>query len=100
MESLWSRHNSAPFGGGGGGLRVYIAPGVMWGIGAIAWFVAAESLPISVTFPLISAGPNLVTMTWSLIYFREVRGRRDLGLLSLALTLLGVGLFCVWFSNL
>lgn len=77
-----------------------IASGVMWGIGAIAWFVAAESLPISVTFPLISAGPNLVTMTWSLVYFREVRGRRDLALLSLALTLLGVGLFCVWFSNL
>lgn len=109
LSMLWSRygsHTSDPTQPSSAVLVDYecilpaIASGVMWGIGAIAWFVAAESLPISVTFPLISAGPNLVTMTWSLVYFREVRGRRDLGLLSLALTLLGLGLFCVWFSNL
>lgn len=73
--------------------------GILWGFGAIAWFIAAESLPISVTFPLISAGPNIVTMGWSLLYFQEVKRRKDQAMLGVALVLLGSGLFCVWFSN-
>ncbi|CAJ0941843.1 unnamed protein product, partial [Mesorhabditis belari] len=65
--------------------------GTMWAIAQSSWFVANDNLSQAVTFPIISMVPGVVAALWSVFYFKEIAGSRNLKLLILAIavTLLG-----------
>ncbi|XP_019621371.1 PREDICTED: transmembrane protein 144-like [Branchiostoma belcheri] len=59
--------------------------GAMWGIAESAWFVANQRLQESVSFPIITTGPSLIVALWSVLYFREIKGTRNLLILAVAM---------------
>ena len=57
--------------------------GVMWGIAQAAFLLANSVLSQAISFPLISIGPATIAALWSIFYFRDIRGRRNLLIFSL-----------------
>jgi len=68
--------------------------GAMWGIAQCGLMVGTQILGFTVAVPIGSAGPALVNALWGVVVFREIRGRRNLGLLtvSLLLSITGIAL--------
>ncbi|KAI6240126.1 hypothetical protein M3Y99_00498900 [Aphelenchoides fujianensis] len=68
--------------------------GVLWSIAQIAWFVANDSLSQAITFPINSMVPGVIATLWSVLYFKEITGRRNLQFLTVAvvITLFGAAL--------
>ena len=61
-----------------------ILSGVMWAGAMISWFVANETLSLSVAFPLCTTTPNLVGALWGVFYFKEIQGKKNFILLGAA----------------
>ncbi|XP_066287228.1 transmembrane protein 144-like [Branchiostoma lanceolatum] len=59
--------------------------GAMWGVAQTAWFVANQRLQESISFPIITTGPTLIGALWSVLYFREIKGTRNLLVLVVAM---------------
>ncbi|GMT18178.1 hypothetical protein PFISCL1PPCAC_9475, partial [Pristionchus fissidentatus] len=76
-----------------------LAAGVMWGIAQSAWFVANENLSQAVSFPIIGMLPGALSALWSVFYFREIRGAKNLRLLSIAIGVTTVGAVLVGLSK-
>lgn len=73
--------------------------GILWGVATIAAFTTIESLPLSITYPLISAGPNVISTIWSVFYFKEITEFKDLCILAGGVALLIAGLTCICLSG-
>lgn len=71
--------------------------GAMWGIAQCGLMSATQILGYAVGFPIGSAGPLLVSSLWSVFYFRELRGQKNIGLLlgSFAFLLSGIALLAL-----
>jgi len=76
-----------------------IISGVMWGIAQCGLMSATQILGYAVGFPIGSAGPLLVSSTWSVVYFKEIRGIKNLGLLSFSFALLLTGILLLALSD-
>uniref|UniRef100_A0A914VVR5 Transmembrane protein 144 n=1 Tax=Plectus sambesii TaxID=2011161 RepID=A0A914VVR5_9BILA len=65
--------------------------GTLWAVAQSAWFVANENLSQAVSFPIIAMVPGVIASLWGVLYFREIRGRRNLRILcaAIAVTLTG-----------
>ncbi|XP_078601424.1 transmembrane protein 144-like [Branchiostoma floridae x Branchiostoma japonicum] len=72
--------------------------GFMWGIAESGWFVANQKLQESVSFPIISTGPGIVAALWSVFYFKEIKGTRNLLILTLAFAVTVAGALLTAFS--
>jgi len=59
--------------------------GVMWGIANAGFFVANANLGLAVGYPMVAIMPVVISSFWSVFYFREIQGRRNLSILSAAL---------------
>ncbi|PIC28602.1 hypothetical protein B9Z55_020460 [Caenorhabditis nigoni] len=66
--------------------------GVFFSSAMVFFFVANEQLSPTISYPICMMAPGLVTSAWSVLYFKEISGRRNLLLLGAAyiLTLIGV----------
>lgn len=73
--------------------------GAMWGIAQCGLMSATQILGYAVGFPIGSAGPLLVSSTWSVLYFREIRGQRNIGLLLGSFSLLLTGIVLLALSD-
>jgi len=73
--------------------------GAMWGVAQCGLMSATQILGYAVGFPIGSAGPLLVSSTWSVLYFREIRGTRNLLLLSGSFAFLLSGIMLLAFSD-
>jgi glucose uptake protein GlcU len=51
--------------------------GMIGSCGSAAWFVANQNLGLMVSFPIIAAGPGIVSTLWGVLLFKEIRGRRN-----------------------
>lgn len=60
-----------------------IVSGLMWGVADMAWFVANDALSETISFPIITTGPGMIGALWG-IFFREIRGKRNLLILMVA----------------
>eukprot|EP00316_Scyphosphaera_apsteinii_P023506 CAMPEP_0119306246 /NCGR_PEP_ID=MMETSP1333-20130426/7045_1 /TAXON_ID=418940 /ORGANISM="Scyphosphaera apsteinii, Strain RCC1455" /LENGTH=605 /DNA_ID=CAMNT_0007309501 /DNA_START=80 /DNA_END=1898 /DNA_ORIENTATION=- len=58
--------------------------GVAWGLAGILAMLAMEELTYGVGYALTSNGAFLVSITWALFYFHEIRGARNIRLFSAA----------------
>ncbi|XP_078092003.1 transmembrane protein 144-like [Mustelus asterias] len=47
--------------------------GLLWGIANSAWFLANYFLGAVITFPLVTAGPAVISLTWGVFYFKEIK---------------------------
>lgn len=61
-----------------------MASGIGWGIAQINWFIANDQIHFVGTFPIVSCGPGLVATLCAIIFFGEIRGKRNYSLLALA----------------
>jgi len=59
--------------------------GAMWGIAQAFWLVANGTLGLTVAYPIVTLGPTIVSSLWSVFLFKEIRGRRNLIILSVAM---------------
>jgi len=71
-------------------LPSYIS-GAMWGIAQCGLMAATGILNYTIGFPIGSAGPLVVSSLWSVLYFREIRGTKNLGLLLLSFAFIITG---------
>ncbi|KAF8359753.1 hypothetical protein PRIPAC_94748 [Pristionchus pacificus] len=76
-----------------------LAAGFMWGIAQAAWFVANENLSQAVSFPIIGMLPGALSALWSVFYFREIRGAKNLKILTIAIAVTAVGAVFVGLSK-
>jgi len=66
--------------------------GVLWAIAMAGMMVATAKLGFTVGYPISGIGPILVTSLWSVIWFREIRGRKNAILLSVAFVFIIIGI--------
>eukprot|EP00808_Paulinella_micropora_P013768 g10421.t1 len=75
-------------------MRPAYLSGVLWGIALGGQLYAAGSLGYATAYPMTAIGPAVVSMLWSLLYFREIQGQRNLTLMLVASGLVVVGVLC------
>jgi len=73
--------------------------GTMWGIAQCGLMMATEILGFTVGFPIGSTGPMIVSATWSVMYFREIRGSKNLVLLAVSFVALIGGIAALSISK-
>ena len=73
--------------------------GLLWSTGMLGCFVANDNLSQAVSFPIIGSMPGVCAALWSVFYFKDIRGRRDLILLSIAVGLTCLGALLVGLSK-
>lgn len=61
-----------------------IAAGAIGSCGSAAWFFANQNLGLIVSFPIIAAGPGVISSLWGAIVFKEITGARNFAILALA----------------
>lgn len=79
-------------------LPSYIS-GAMWGIAQCGLMIATQILGYTIGFPIGSAGPLVVSSLWSVLYFGEIRGRKNLLLLLLSFVFIGTGIAMLSLSH-
>jgi len=73
--------------------------GAMWGVAQCGLTVATGILGFTIGFPIGSAGPAIVNALWSVFAFREIRGKKNLGLLVVAFCCQGAGITLLSLSH-
>nr|CDJ87034.1 Protein of unknown function DUF1632 domain containing protein [Haemonchus contortus] len=58
--------------------------GCMWAIAQTSWFFANDNLSQSISFPITSMLPGVCAALWSVFYFKEITGHRNLRILTIA----------------
>ena len=76
-----------------------IVSGMVWGIAQVSWFIANTNLPYIVSYPIICAGPGLISQLWGMIVFREVKGMKNFIFFGIGTFVLVVGIICIVISK-
>lgn len=79
-------------------LPSYIS-GAMWGVAQCGLMIATQILGYTIGFPIGSAGPLVVSSLWSVLYFGEIRGKKNLALLGLSFAFIGAGIALLSLSH-
>lgn len=61
-----------------------IVAGAIGSCGSAAWFFANQNLGLIVSFPIIAAGPGVVSSLWGAIVFKEIKGLWNFAILGCA----------------
>jgi len=71
--------------------------GVIWGLAQACWFVANESLGVTIAYPIITTGPGVVASLWGVCVFREIKGKQNLTMLMFAffVSVIAITLICL-----
>ncbi|ETN83901.1 hypothetical protein NECAME_01694 [Necator americanus] len=74
-----------------------MAGGALLAMGMVLFVIAIDNLDQAIAYPICAMSPGLIVSLWSIFYFREITGRRNLTWLSIAysLTLVGVALVTI-----
>ena len=73
--------------------------GVMWAIAQTCWFIANDALSVSVSFPIVTSGPGIVSAMWGVFVFSEIRGKRNYVVLCIAIALALTGCILIGHSK-
>jgi glucose uptake protein GlcU len=60
------------------------AAGAIGACGSAAWFFANQNLGLIVSFPIIAAGPGVVSSLWGAFVFKEISGTKNFLILAAA----------------
>ena len=73
--------------------------GVMWAIAQTMWFLANGPLSVSVSFPLITSGPGIISALWGVFVFGEISGTRNYVVLCTAIVTAVTGCVLIGLSK-
>ncbi|KAK6012582.1 hypothetical protein OSTOST_22247 [Ostertagia ostertagi] len=73
--------------------------GVLWAIATTSFFVANQYLSQAISFPIITMLPGCVVSAWSILYFHEIKGSRNLKILAVAMVVTLIGAVMVGLSK-
>eukprot|EP01006_Ploeotia_vitrea_P065628 TRINITY_DN93556_c0_g1_i1.p1 TRINITY_DN93556_c0_g1~~TRINITY_DN93556_c0_g1_i1.p1 ORF type:complete len:471 (+),score=35.70 TRINITY_DN93556_c0_g1_i1:36-1415(+) len=59
-----------------------LGSGFLWSLATVAWFIANNNLPLVVSFPIITVGPSVGSSVLGVIIYKEIQGKRNLGILT------------------
>ena len=76
-----------------------IISGAVWGIGCAGAMFATSGLGNAVGFPLVLNGTFLVNSSWSVFYFAEIRGTRNLCLYAAAFCFIAISSILISLSK-
>ncbi|CAJ0594099.1 unnamed protein product [Cylicocyclus nassatus] len=76
-----------------------LSTGLCYGCAMSAFVVAIDKLDAAIAYPIGQMAPGLVVSTWSLLYYREIMGRRNLLILACAYLLTVAGVIIVTISK-
>ncbi|XP_059503303.1 transmembrane protein 144-like [Stegostoma tigrinum] len=74
--------------------------GLLWGIANSAWFLANYFLGAVITFPLVTAGPAVISLTWGVFYFKEIKGLKNFIILGVVLAVAVTGTILIGLSKI
>ncbi|XP_072352386.1 transmembrane protein 144-like isoform X1 [Scyliorhinus torazame] len=74
--------------------------GLLWGIANSAWFLANYFLGAVITFPLVTAGPAVISLTWGVFYFKEIKGLQNFIILAAVLAVALTGTILIGLSKI
>ena len=77
-----------------------LASGAIWAVAQVSWFIANKNLSFPVSFPIITSGPAVVATLWGVLLFHEVKGRKQIILLIIALLITITGVVLITLSKL
>ena len=73
--------------------------GGLWAAGALVWIYVNGILSSSITFPIVSSGPPIISSIWGILVFREIRGKKNLFLFILSFIFILCGVLLVTLSE-
>uniref|UniRef100_A0A1I7U492 Transmembrane protein 144 n=1 Tax=Caenorhabditis tropicalis TaxID=1561998 RepID=A0A1I7U492_9PELO len=73
--------------------------GLLFAIGMGGFFIGNEKLSQTISYPICSFAPGLVVSAWSVLYFKEITGKRNMILLAIAYAFTLVGVIMVTISK-
>uniref|UniRef100_A0A7S2GGV1 EamA domain-containing protein n=1 Tax=Haptolina brevifila TaxID=156173 RepID=A0A7S2GGV1_9EUKA len=74
--------------------------GLMWAIAQTCWFLATEALGgVSISFPIITSGPGIISALWGVFVFHEIQGRRNYLILCTAILTAVIGCILIALSK-
>ncbi|KJH46209.1 hypothetical protein DICVIV_07729 [Dictyocaulus viviparus] len=73
--------------------------GLLWGTAQTAFFIANQHLSQAITFPIITMLPGCVASAWSILYFEEIKGLRNMKILGIAMSITLLGAIMVGLSK-
>ncbi|KAI1729269.1 transmembrane family of transporters domain-containing protein [Ditylenchus destructor] len=73
--------------------------GLLWAIAQLAWFLANDLLSQAITFPINAMMPGVCAALWSVFYFKEIKGAKNLRLLVAAVLITVTGAALVGISK-
>merc|ERR1719242_337949 len=61
--------------------------GVGWAIAMTCYFTALDKndLGVETTFPIVSAGPMIISSLWGVLYYKEIKGKRNVVYMTCAI---------------
>uniref|UniRef100_A0A915IIZ5 EamA domain-containing protein n=1 Tax=Romanomermis culicivorax TaxID=13658 RepID=A0A915IIZ5_ROMCU len=81
-----------------------VVPSLLCGIFRVisqtAFFLAIENLSETVTFPIITRFPSIITTLWGIIVFKEIQGKRNFIIVLIAVIVTLIGGLCSGLSKL
>ncbi|CAI4226788.1 unnamed protein product [Auanema sp. JU1783] len=94
IYSIWSK--SQPFVSGSLILPSTLT-GIMWAIAQSSFFLANQLLSQTISFPIITMLPGCLASMWSFFFFKEIKGKKNilLTLLGISITMIGVVLVAI-----
>ncbi|KAN0055796.1 hypothetical protein ACTA71_011683 [Dictyostelium dimigraforme] len=73
--------------------------GVMWGIANCGLMVSTQNLGYTVGYPISCSGPMIISSLWSVFYFHEIKGIKNLLILCVSFLFLISGIILLAFSS-
>ncbi|CEF67421.1 Transmembrane protein 144 [Strongyloides ratti] len=73
--------------------------GVLWTIGQSSFFVANENLSQSISFPIITTLPGVISSLWSIFFFHEISSKKNIIKLIIACSITFIGVIIVSLSR-
>ena len=75
------------------------ANGIIGSCGSAAWFFANQNLGLIISFPIIGAGPGIVSALWGVLVFKEIKGMKNFVVLISAFVAVIAATLCSGYSN-
>lgn len=73
--------------------------GVLVGLAQVGWYIGNKNLSFNITFPINTSGPSVVASLWGIIVFKEIRGFKQLTLVTIAIVVSVVGVILITLSK-
>jgi len=76
-----------------------LASGSIWAVAQVSWFIANKNLSFPISFPIITSGPAVIATLWGVLLFHEIRSKKSIIMLAIALVITITGVVLIALSK-